>query len=212
MLDCRSSVLCRNPLVPGSPNCKLLLGFVARRKEARGRLQDALLTTAAERPGRSVVTAGSGDLGPSPVLPLRESGCVASSIRLGERQRRRVMPREEERLALVNHQLQVVAKLLRLLSHGPIFFFTSICAISMASRPPAVGRRRAALVGYFLAPPNRLPARLHPAMASTGDAAVAGAFSRSTPKRCSNLYLDDDSFPPTPTMVEPEFASARLRR
>ena len=76
-------------------------------------------------------------------------------------------------------------------------FFFSISASSMASRPPAVGRRRAALVGYFLAPPDGLPALLHPAMASAGDVAVAGAFSRLTPKRRTKLYLDDDSFPRT---------------
>ena len=86
-------------------------------------------------------------------------------------------------------------------------FFFSISASSMASRPPAVGRRRAALVGYFLAPPDGLPALLHPAMASASDVAVAGAFSRSTPKRRTKLYLDDDSFPPTPTTAE--LASAR---
>ena len=44
-------------------------------------------------------------------------------------------------------------------------------------------------------------------MASADDVVVAGAFSRSTPKRRTKLYLDDDSFPPMPTTAE--LASAR---
>jgi hypothetical protein len=47
-------------------------------------------------------------------------------------------------------------------------------------------------------------------MASAVGVAVAGAFSRSMPKRCTKLYLDDDSFPLMPTTAAAPTHRVRL--
>jgi hypothetical protein len=72
--------------------------------------------------------------------------------RPGEQQRRRVVPREEERLALVDNQLQVVAEPLRR-RHVLLLFHLGQ---QHGQQAPAVGRRRAALVGDLPAPPDGL--------------------------------------------------------
>jgi hypothetical protein len=97
--------------------------------------------------GRQLVAADAGHVGACPVLPLGVRG--EQHERPGEQQRRRLVAREEERLALVDHQLRVVAELM-----APACRLLLLLHLRQqdGQEPPAVGRRGAALVGNLPAP------------------------------------------------------------
>jgi hypothetical protein len=121
--------------------------------------------------GRRVVAADPGDLGARPVLPLGVRG--EQHERPGEQQRRRLVPREDERLALVDHQLRVVAELPRrllLLRH---------LVQKDGQEPPAVGRRGPALVGDLPAPADGL--RQHHLQLAVQPTDLAPVLARKIP-------------------------------
>ena len=103
--------------------------------------------------GRRVVAADGGDLGAGLLLPRRVGG--EQHDRPREQQRRRLVAGEEEGLALVDHQLRVVAELAA--SAAAILLLLLHLRHKHSQQTPPVRRhRRPPLVGDLPAPPYRL--------------------------------------------------------